>query len=268
MPVRLIALDLDDTLLRSDLSISDIDRTACRAALEAGIPVVLASGRNIHSMEKYARELGIMGSKNHMISTNGAEIIELERSTPVRETRITPALCREIADELDCAGFPFQLYENGVIHVSRKNGWTDEDTRLTGQPNRLIENREALFAKGQLKFIVPADPHELDRLMPSLKARFRGRLEILVSKPYFLEVLPSGTDKGLALAWLGGILGIRMEDMLAAGDAMNDLGMVSAVGSGCAPANAIPAIRTAASYVSPFTNDENAVADIITRHLG
>ncbi len=268
MPIKLIALDLDDTLLRHDLTISETDRAACLRAFGEGVKLVLASGRNIHSMERYAKELGIMRTDSYIVSTNGAEIVSLRDKSVVCQTRIPEALCREVAEELDASGFPFQIYEDGLIHVSRRNEWTDEDTRLTGQPNVLIDDRAKRFARGQLKFVVPADPHRLDKLLPVLKARFAGRLEILISKPYFLEVLPAGTDKGHALAKLGRIIGIDLADMLAVGDAMNDLGMIEAAGFGCAPANAIPAVKAAASYVSPYTNDESAVADIIDRHVG
>jgi len=76
-------------------------------------------------------------------------------------------------------------------------------------------------------------------------------------------VTESMTDKGDALTVLADRLGIGMDTVLAIGDAQNDLGMVKKAGFGCAPANAIPAVREAARYVSPISSDEDAVAEIL-----
>ena len=75
MNVDLIAIDLDDTLLRADLTISEANRIALAKARDAGLRVVFASGRNLHSMRAYAEELGLLGSGDYMICSNGAEII-------------------------------------------------------------------------------------------------------------------------------------------------------------------------------------------------
>jgi hydroxymethylpyrimidine pyrophosphatase-like HAD family hydrolase len=91
------------------------------------------------------------------------------------------------------------------------------------------------------------------------------RAIVLTSKPYFLEVLPPGADKGSALIRLADMLGLPMSGTMAIGDAMNDLGMLRAAGYGCAPANATPEIRAAARYISLCTNEEDAVADLVRR---
>jgi hypothetical protein len=87
----------------------------------------------------------------------------------------------------------------------------------------------------------------------------------LTSKPYFLEVLPPGADKGSALERLTSMLGLSLARAMAIGDAMNDLGMVRAAGFGCAPANAVPEVKAAARYISLRTNEEDAVADLVER---
>jgi hypothetical protein len=85
----------------------------------------------------------------------------------------------------------------------------------------------------------------------------------MTSKPYFLEILPLGADKGSALGRLAARLGIPMEAVMAIGDAMNDYSMIKAVGWGCAPANALDEIKSIARVVSSRTNEEDAVADLI-----
>jgi Cof subfamily protein (haloacid dehalogenase superfamily) len=263
MNVALIALDLDDTLLRVDLTISDINKRAIAKAKAAGLRIVLASGRNIHSMRRYADELGLRSEDDYMICSNGAEIIHSASERLVDERRFEPATCREIAAAIESRGFAWQIYEEGIIHVSEPNPWAYKDSKLTGQPAILIEDREDFFARGLLKFVVPGEPERISGLVRELSADLGERAIVLTSKPYFLEVLPPGADKGSALGRLTSLLGLSLASAMAVGDAMNDLGMVLAAGYGCAPANAVPEIRAAARYVSKRTNDEDAVADLI-----
>ena len=267
MRFDLIALDLDDTLLHTDLSISEANRSALRRAHAAGAKIVLASGRNIFSMRKYAEQLGVAGPDDYIISTNGAEIVETGTGRVLFERRISAELCREVAAAIEAKGFPWQIYVNGVIHYKGWNHWTEEDSRLTGMPNRPIADEEGAFAGGQLKFIVPGEPERIAALNEEMRALIGDRVEVLVSKPYFMEVLPSGVDKGIALEELAGRLGIGLERTLAMGDAANDLGMLRAAGFSCAPANAIAEAKSAAGWVSALGNDEDFVADALERWM-
>ncbi|HTX71496.1 MAG TPA: Cof-type HAD-IIB family hydrolase [Rectinemataceae bacterium] len=265
MTVDLIALDLDDTLLREDLSVSGGNREALAKAEERGIRIVLASGRNIHSMRHYASLLGLDGPGDFLICSNGAEIIASGSGELLDQRRLPPELCREIAAAIEARGFPWQVYDGGAIHVNRPNPWADRDSRLTGQPTIRIEDEEALFARGQVKFVIPGDPASISTLLAELGPLFEGRAEVFTSKPYFLEILSRGADKGAALQRLAGMLQIPMERVMAIGDAMNDFGMIKAAGWGCAPLNALPEIKAVARLVSGKSNEEDAVADLIGR---
>jgi hydroxymethylpyrimidine pyrophosphatase-like HAD family hydrolase len=149
--------------------------------------------------------------------------------------------------------------------VSEPNAWAFEDSRLTGQPTILIEDREEFFSRGLIKFVVPGEPRRMAELVAELSGQFGERAIVLTSKPYFLEVLPPGADKGSALGRLAEMLGLSLSSAMAIGDAMNDIGMLRVAGFGCAPANAIPEVKATARYVSLRTNEEDAVADLVER---
>lgn len=270
MPIKLIASDLDDTLLREDLSISPRNRRALAAAAARGIKIVLASGRNIHSMKRYAQELGLDGPGEYMICTNGAEILETASGLRIYEDAIDGALCREVAEAVDGLGLPWQVYEDGFIRISAPNPWSDLDQRLTGQVVKPITpgERDAFLARGQTKFLVPGDAQRIAVVLPQLQAAFAGRAEVLTSKPYFLEILPLGVDKGRALERLCAMLGIGLAEVLAIGDSMNDLGMLKAAGQSWTPANGIPEAKAVAGRVCALTHEEDAVAAIIEECLG
>ena len=170
-------------------------------------------------------------------------------------------------DRLDRTGFAWQIYENGGIHFKGRNPYTDEDTRLTGMPNFPIEDEAAALARGQLKFVVPGEPGTLPGLRDELLGAFAGRVEIIISKPYFLEILPAGADKGSALKALAERLGLDMRNAISMGDGMNDVGMLKTAGFSCAPANAVPEAKAAARWVSHLTNDQDFVADALGRWM-
>jgi Cof subfamily protein (haloacid dehalogenase superfamily) len=265
MNVDLIALDLDDTLLREDLSVSEGNKRALAEAESRGIRLVLASGRNIFSMRHYASLLGLDGPGDYLICSNGAEILESQSGKVVDLRLLPPELCREVAAAIEERGFPWHMYDGGKIYVNRLNPWAEHDSNMTGQPTIRIDDGEELFAKGQVKFVVPGEPAAIAGLLKELTALFDGRAEVFTSKPYFLEVLPLEADKGAALGRLADKLGIAMDRVMAIGDAMNDYSMIKAAGWGCAPANAQPAIKTVARFVSDRSNEEDAVADIVRR---
>ena len=268
MDIQLVALDLDDSLLRQDLTISPRDAEACREAMRRKVRVVLASGRTERSMLKYAHMLGAAGPGEYLISYNGAKILDIETGDHLYERRMPPDLCHRAAALLSERGFPFQFYlDEGRIVTTVRNQWTEEDSRLTGLPIEVMENPARYLDRGQLKFVVAGEPESLQVLLRELSVLLQGQAEVLISKPYFLEILSAGTDKGAALEILADRLGIGMESVLAVGDAQNDLGMVRKAGIGCAPSNAIPSVKAAARYVSTRTHDEDAVAEILERFV-
>ncbi len=263
MNIDLIALDLDDTLLRTDLTISPANRAALCEAEEAGVELVLASGRNIHSMRAYADQIGLSKRGDFLICSNGAEILAADTGEVLERLMLSPELCREAAAAIEKEGFPWQVYVDGRIYCSEVNSWAEKDGYLTGQPVLPAGDRESLFHSGQIKFVVPGEPARITALLGVLSAQFAGQAEVLTSKPYFLEILPLGADKGEALSRLARRLGIPMGRVMAIGDAMNDLGMIRAAGWGCAPANAIDSVKEAARVVSPLTNEDDAVASLV-----
>lgn len=263
MKIALIALDLDDTLLKSDLSISEANRRALIEAENEGIEIVLASGRSYAAMKKYVEFLGLARPGNFLICSNGAEILEAGSGEIVEKLTLPEPFCHELAGAIESRGFPWQVYMDGRIICSAMNPWVRLDEQLSGQPASEATSKDDLFRGGQIKFLVPGEPERIAPLRAEFSRRYAGLAEVVTSKPYFLEILPPGADKGAALGRLTSRLGIPMESVMAVGDAMNDLGMMKEAGWGCAPANAIDEIKAAARVISKKTNEEDAVADLI-----
>ncbi|MDR2070874.1 MAG: Cof-type HAD-IIB family hydrolase [Treponema sp.] len=266
-PIRMIALDLDDTLLRSDLTISFRTRNTIKRVESAGIVVVLASGRVPAALEQFARLLGMHKRPGYLICNNGTMIQESQTGSIVYEIKIPPETALIAYDLAAAEGFPVQIYENDVMYISRFNEFADYDQKLTGLRQVVVENFRAMVAAGVYKLLIPGDPMILKPLEALLRTYLGDTATLFTSKPYFLEILPPATDKGTALAWVAKRAGIPREAVLAIGDSMNDEGMIRWAGVGVAMSNGDDRIKNIAAIVTDKSNDDDGIANLIERYI-
>jgi Cof subfamily protein (haloacid dehalogenase superfamily) len=263
----MIALDLDDTLLRSDLTISFRTRNAIKRAEGAGIIVVLASGRIPAALEQFSRLLGMHKRPGYLICNNGTMIQESHTGSLIYEIRIPPKTALIAYDLAAAEGFPVQLYEDDVMYISRPNEFAEYDRKLTGLRQVVVENFRSMVAAGVYKLLIPGDPMILKPLEALLRTCIGEESTLFTSKPYFLEILPPATDKGTALAWVAERAGIPREAVLAIGDSMNDEAMIRWAGISVAMVNGDDRIKNIAAMVTDKSNDDDGIADFIERYI-
>jgi len=262
-----LAVDLDDTLLRSDLTISYRTRSAIKKAEDAGVKVVLASGRVSAAMESFARMLGMHRRLGYLICNNGTVIQETLAGNIAYEIRMDSKSALAAFDLADAEDFPVQIYEGDVMYVSRHNEYTEYDKKLTGLRQVVVENFRAMVGGGCHKLLIPGDPMLLAPLEKLFRAYLDDDVTLFTSKPYFLEILPARTDKGTALARVAEFLGIKREEVLAVGDSMNDEAMLRWAGIGVAMVNGNERIKAIADFVTERTNDDDGVAEVIEKYI-
>jgi len=265
--VRLLALDLDDTLLRSDLTISYQTRNAIKKAEEAGVIVVLASGRIPAAMDQFAGLLGMHKKTGYLICNNGTLIQESHTGKIVYEIRMDVKTALTAFDLADAEGFPLQIYEDDIMYVSRHNEYTGYDQKLTGLRQVVVENFRGMVGGGCHKLLIPGDPKLLVPLESILRTYLGDSITIFTSKPYFLEILPANTNKGTALEKVADFLGINQKDVMAIGDSMNDEAMLKWAGMGVAMANSDERIKNIADLVTTRDNDDDGVAEVIEKYI-
>jgi Cof subfamily protein (haloacid dehalogenase superfamily) len=263
----MIALDLDDTLLRSDLTISFRTRNAIKRVESAGIVVVLASGRVPAALERFARLLGMHKRPGYLICNNGTMIQESYTGSIVYEIKIPSKIALVAYDLATAEGFPVQIYENDVMYISRFNEFAEYDQKLTGLRQVVVENFRDMVAAGVYKLLIPGDPMILKPLEALLRTYLGGEATLFTSKPYFLEILPPATDKGVALAWVAEKTGIPRKAVLAIGDSMNDEAMIRWAGIGVAMVNGDKRIKNIADMVTDRSNDDDGIANLIERYI-
>jgi Cof subfamily protein (haloacid dehalogenase superfamily) len=265
--IKLLALDLDDTLLREDLTISFHTKNVLKKVEESGVIVMLASGRSPAAMDRYARDLGMHKRPGYLVCNNGTTILESHTGAIVKEFFLPIEAALAVYDLVDAEGFPVQIYDEGTIYVSRRNEYADIDQKLTGQRQVVVDNFRSFLAAGAQKMVIPGDPSLLRPLETLLKTFIGDRVTIFTSKPYFLEILPPATGKGEALAVVAQMLGIDRSQVMAIGDSMNDESMIRWAGFGVAMANGDARIKAIAKAITNRTNEEDGVADFVEQYL-
>ncbi|MFC5401573.1 Cof-type HAD-IIB family hydrolase [Cohnella soli] len=261
---RLIAMDLDDTLLTDELTVTEATREAMAAAVAQGVHITIATGRMFDSAQRIARQVGlnvpIITYQGSLIKNLLDEEVLYERSVPVDVAQELYAYCLEHDLHL-------QSYINDKLYVPADNDKTKGYAKQSNIPYTVEPNFERIVAQErQTKLLIIDEPEKLDALLPVLKERFGGRVHLTKSKPNYLEFMhPEGT-KGHALRFLAAYYGIPMEQTIAMGDAMNDHEMVEAAGLGVAMANAVPALKAVADFIT-LSNNEDGVKHVLDKFV-
>ena len=266
-PIRILALSLDDTLLRSDLSISQRTRQAIKQTEQLGVTVVLASGRIPEAMEQSSRLLGLNKRPGYLVSNNGALIEESNSGSIIHEAPLESNLALKICDLADAEGFTMQLYQDDVMYISRQCEYSNYDQRVTGIRQVVVENFRAMVKEGCYKLTIPGEPAILGHVETIVKTYLGENITIFSSRPYSLEIMSKGTNKGTALAKIAKAINVSAEEVLAIGDSMNDEAMIRWAGIGVAMANADERIKSIANFVTDNNNDDDGVAEVIEKYF-
>jgi Cof subfamily protein (haloacid dehalogenase superfamily) len=266
-PIRLVALDIDGTLIGEDLDLSPRVRGVVREAVRRDVAVVLATGRIATSAMPYARELGLTLP---IIAMQGALVREMPGPGSPRLGRL-----------LDHRTLPVDVVREAVAW-SRAHGlaphcdyleqmFVQQDDPLAAEYERyefgrirLVRDLDAWVRSPVTKVICVAQPPLPTASLAEAREAFAGRADATVSHPLFLEFVAPGVSKGAALRRLARRLRIDMADVLAAGDQLNDLEMVAAAGWGVAMGHAPAELRAVARVVAPPI-DEDGIADVLER---
>jgi len=265
---RIFAVDLDDTLLHSDLSISRRTKSAIDRVISVGVKVVLSSGRISQAMESFSRFLGLDEKPAYLVSDNGALIQESHTGNIVHKSQMDEQTALAVFDLADAEGFPVWMYEDGVMYLSRGSAYSDRDQRLTGLRQVAVENFRSLLKEGCYRLVIPGDPGVLTHLEHIINTYLGERITLFTSRPYLLEILAHDTDKGTALAKIAEIEKVSAEETLAIGDSMNDEAMIRWAGTGVVMANGDQRLKAIADLVTEYSNDQDGVAEVIEKFFG
>ena len=270
---RLIACDLDETLLDHAGDVPPRVREAVAAARERGVRFVLATGRPFVSTHRTLDQLGLLGrSGEYVISFNGGVITENSDELPLTSCSLDPATAEELYERGIRLGLCMHVYTLDTVYVY--NYVPEERAYIEGRMRILETDATTLaFLREKDEPVVKLLYMSFDAdLLRSLEAELAREgvttgLDVCYSSNRYLEFNAPGVNKGVGLLELARRLGVPREETMAIGDNSNDVPMIVAAGLGVAVANATEETRAAADYVCQSDNEEGAVAEAIERFV-
>ncbi|MDP3487898.1 MAG: Cof-type HAD-IIB family hydrolase [Bacillota bacterium] len=258
--IKLIALDLDDTLLLPDRTISEQSVKALAAARQQGVMVVLATGRMFRAAVPFAQQLQL---DLPLIAYQGALIKTTETREVLRAVELTAVQCHPVLEFLAEKHIHANLYIDDELYIAEMNEVAARYASFSQVPVHVVGELTSFEFKHATKIVAIGNPlHLHENIEPQAKERFGSSLTINTSRPHFLEFGHPQATKSSALAFLGKRLGIAREEMLAIGDGANDLDMIEYAGIGVAMGNADDRLKAVADYITT-SNVEEGVAKAI-----
>lgn len=263
---KLIATDLDGTLVRSDDTVSPYTRSVLDRVRAAGIPVVGATGRGPRLLGLTRRDIPAAG---HLVLAGGGRVVDLSNGAPVMlfDRRLDgPAVAGLIAD-LEAAVGPLAVMAE-VLDDLDAPLWGDPDPDWPWPRRVRRVPRARALAGPMFKALVRADGMPVDSLLQVAQQLVPAAVASVTQAGLgYVEICPPGVDKGTGLAVVASALGVDPKDVLVFGDMPNDLPMFAWAGWGrVAVRNAHPSVLSLADEVT-LSNDEDGVAAFLDRLL-
>ncbi|WP_125723366.1 Cof-type HAD-IIB family hydrolase [Flavobacterium ustbae] len=266
MQYKMIVLDMDDTLLTDDHRISDLNKKVLLEAQAKGVYVVLASGRPTIAMTAYAKELQLDLNDSYMLSFNGAIISRVKDNLVLFEQKLTVEQIHALYDYSVKMNTHIITYLDDEIISETDSEYIEIEKEITGMAHRKVSSFKEYVDRPAVKCILLQDPEYLKTVEKDL-IDFMPHLSVSTSKPFFLEVAQLGIDKAASLKRLAEEkLGIHRSEIIAVGNAGNDLTMIEYAGLGVWVDNVTPELRDKADLIVS-SNNNDGVAEVVQRFI-
>lgn len=263
---KLVALDMDGTLLDNNKTIPEENIRAIKEASKSGVKIVLATGRPLVGIKKYLDILELTSEDNFSIIYNGALI----------QNNINKKIISQNLLNYNDLMYFYNLSKKFDIHmnvftkdscISYKSGkysvleakWSNIDIQIVDF-NNLDKNIEIA------KIIFADDPELISKVEDNLGDNIYSKYGIAKSAPYFMEFFNRQINKGIAVKKYADSLNIAKEEIICIGDAGNDIEMIKSAGLGVAMENAFPEIKDIADYTT-LSNEDAGVAHVIDKFI-
>jgi Cof subfamily protein (haloacid dehalogenase superfamily) len=258
---RLLALDIDGTLLDASGQLRDVIAGAVRHVAASGVHVVLATGRSPwHGVRRIAEDLGLRGTQLTMQGALAVDPVsgQIARACPLPAEVVRDALA--FAEELGLDPVVATLWGHRVLRLPTGVDFLAKASQAGVL--RLFRRADDLDDETPMRVYLPTDPVEHLRIRQLARRRFLGRAAVVWSDRRGIELLAHGVNKGEAVTWLAGELGIDPGAVAAAGDAENDTELLRVAGRSAAMGSAPGVVRDAAELVVP-SSEEDGLLDAL-----
>ena len=264
--IKLVAIDLDGTLVndKKELSLENIE--AIKKAKEKGVYVILATGRPIEGLRKYYDLMYVPTLNDYACTFNGAVCLDVTNNKIIHTSFIKGEDVHLLAREVDKFGLGMHILTDRGCITPKNNKYIDLERSLNGIP--LYEENLYKYPKDKdvIKFMIGDEPALLDAAIPHLPKYLYKKYNVVKSATFYLEFLNKECDKWIGIEKIAEHLGITKDEIMCIGDADNDLGMISNCGFGVAMENAFESVKKHAKFITK-SNNESGVAYAINKFI-
>lgn len=276
--IKCIGLDLDDTMLNSDKTLTSRTKAALTAALDKGIAIIPISGRSYATIPACVRKLeGI----SHAVTSNGAAIYDFNTGARIHEWLLEPkdvrSIMRSVGNFFLEGQITYEAFVDGVAYASADYVMQPANfgvpasavsyVQQTRHPNRFIIDFIFDNAKKMDSLDLILKDAGLYRMIENTIKRTTDSVYITSSVPYRMEISSKDSGKTAGLKYVLDLLQISPEETLVFGDGDNDAEMIHFAGIGVAMKNATESCKENADFVTDYTNNEDGVAEFIEKNI-
>lgn len=246
--IKLVALDVDGTLVGKDLQIHPRTREAIAAAKARGVQFVVVTGRMWKSGAPYAAELGLEGLP--LVSYNGGMVREFPSGRPIFHQPVPLELCKALAAYCEAHGLHLQAYVDDDLYVPDLGPKTQYYVSIANVKATPVGSMFLWLKDPSTKLLIVDEPERIKQLQPEVARLLGPSVNVASSYPEFLEIVHGEVSKGVALKAVADSLGVAREEVMAIGDALNDVPMLRWAGTSFAVGHAAEAVKRAATHVT------------------
>lgn len=263
MKYKLVAVDIDGTLVNNKREVTPKTKETIHKAIDKGVIFTISSGRPIQGVQLITKQLE---ADIPVITYNGAMVITGES----RQIIYSCTMRREDAIQVERLGrernTTIAIWADNQLFVNRADERAAKYSELSGTKPQLYEDIEELIDKGINKILWYDEVERINVFQKELRNKLNPTINYHTSQPFFLEFVDVNASKAIALEKLGEFYGIKRDEMIAIGDGFNDLSMIEYAGLGVAMENAPSEIKQAADFVT-LSNENDGVAYVIEKFI-
>lgn len=260
MDYKLIAVDLDGTLYNDTPEISKATIDAMIKAQKMGIRVAIASGRPFPGLFHARDALKLQEHHGMLVSYNGGKVVDTTSHETLYENPIPHDLSIEVLNYLKDFPLVPMIDDGKVIYVTDKNAYRVKEECLNDSMECVeVPSLTECLNFPLIKILTAIEPEKLPEIFQVIGKPYEGILDFEQSAPYYIEAVPHGTSKASGLSKVCEKLGIDKEQVIAFGDARNDLEMIKFAGHGVAMGNACEELKECADEITLSNNEDGIV---------
>lgn len=267
MRYKMIALDLDGTLNNDQRIITRKTRDALIAVQNQGMIVVLASGRPASGLKYESDALELEKHHGLLLAYNGGKIIDATTQEVIYQKTMPGDIARRLLKHLEAFPVTPIVDDGQYIYTTDKDGYRIRDESQNNKLElKIVNNIADDLGFCPVKILIAASNEVLVSEVQGITAAFEEELSFILSAPFYLEATMKGISKAASLLTICDILHIKQEEVMAFGDAQNDISMIEFAGLGIAMGNACEELKAVADEIT-LSNNEDGIAHTLKKYF-